>query len=124
MSSTLYPRTITLYRPTTSGSATGVQTVQEYTLAQMTRIAVGIACSIQYSVEGGRPLGDEPGDVRTRQEWAVYVPIFAASSAGLNAPGLILARDTLIDDAGAKYQIAQASWDVLGWQIRAELLAA
>jgi hypothetical protein len=118
----LYPRTVALYRPTSSGTATGVQPVQEFRLTDATEIAAAIPCSIQFKTEGGRPLTEQAGDVRTRAEWAVFIPLGPARAKGIGAPGQILGGDILVDDAGTRYQVAQPYWNSLGWQLRAELL--
>lgn len=120
----LYPRIVTISRPNTPAeSATaGVQPFQEFTLADETVIASGLAASIQFDRRGEKPKGNLPGDASKSGSWIVFISIGIANAAGLTAATSIIVRDFITDDAGVRYQVSDPYWTPLGWNIKVDRL--
>jgi hypothetical protein len=117
-------RLISIYREAVTSTA-GVQPVQEFNGAQAAPVATNVPCLIEVDRERGRPLGDVPGDIEARTTWRMFIRAGDALAAGLAAAAALRTRDMITDDAGRRFQVAQAFWHSLnGWQLRGELLEA
>lgn len=97
----LYPRTISIKRPSMPSTAgnVGYQGLGE---ARETLIASGIPASVQISSSGrnSNPVGlpsDSPGPIK----WTIMLP-----SSALPGLPLIMERDVIYDDLGRRFQVS------------------
>ncbi|HCA27555.1 MAG TPA: hypothetical protein DEP05_07965 [Betaproteobacteria bacterium] len=108
----VYPRTIAVTRPNGPG---GVGAVSYGALLPSAESAVAsaVAASIQ-QIKAKRKLAQTlPGDAANAPQWRIF----------FNLPnGAVAERDVIVDDQGARYQIAAAYWTALGYQCLCERL--
>lgn len=129
MPSLLYPRTITIRRANTVAGTTDavgdvgysgdVNSVQVASNPQgETVLFTKVSCSIE-PTSPGRPTGAGlPGDSTHHPRWTVNIP------PGQVPDGAIRDRDIFVDDQSYRYEVIQAYWTPLGWQIPALRLEA
>ena len=85
----------------------------------MTAIASGVSCSIQFKRPSGGLAARLPADVVAKSIWVIFIPL----AAGV-ANGTILDRDVITDDLGYRYQVAADYWNSLGYALGCERLEA
>lgn len=105
----MYPRTISLVRPT-QASAEGAVGYGGQTPDSEQPIAAGLSANIQLDRQGRRNRVDLPGDGNETQ-WNIFVP------ATELAKGMAKDRDVVIDDESVRYQVVAAYWNSLGYQL-------
>ena len=111
----LYPRTISVRRQGTAPQVGQVGFGGDAPV-QETVIFTSLCASIQYSTIGRGNQANLPTDSR-RSTWLIMLP--ANSPATL---GTITENDIIQDDVGKRYQVYAADYQVLGYNIRADLL--
>ena len=111
----LYPRTITVTRPTTQ-TAVGTRGYSGLKSTNETSVVTGLPASIQWDSRGKTAEAGLPGDSTGRQQWRIYIP------KGNAALGLINKDDIVTDDQGTRYQVTAPYWDSLGYSLIAETL--
>lgn len=108
----LYPRTVSVYRPTQVTGA-GVVAYGGQTPALMDSVASNLPASIQIEkVRGSEGVGLPTDSAKT--QWRVMMPA--------SVKALIQTRDVLVDDLGVRYQVAAPHRNPLGLKIICELL--
>lgn len=112
----LYPRKVTITRPTqpTGVGAVGYGGEQPSTEASV--VAAAVPASIQLAKEHGNPEANLPADAG-KTLWKVIIPL----SAGV-VEGVIQVRDIVADDLGQRYQIIAPYWNSLGHSLVCERL--
>lgn len=108
----LYPRTISISRPTQPVGVGAVGYGAELPATE-TAIASGIAASIQQKRDGKMPGAGLPGDARSTL-WRIFFN-------GL-ASGFVVDRDIITDDLGIRYQVQAAYWNSMGYNCLCERL--
>lgn len=78
----------------------------------VTVLFTGIACSIQAKQSGRKKDSALPQDAVFAPTWVIIFP--PGSSP---AKGTIRDRDIIVDDEGYRYEVAQAYWNLLGYQL-------
>jgi len=107
----LYPRTISISRPTQPTGVGAVGYGGELPATE-TAVASGVAASIQQKKEGRPPPAGLPGDARMTL-WRIF----------FNLPnGTVADRDIIADDLGIRYQVQAAYWNSLGYNCLCERL--
>ena len=107
----LFPRTITITRPT-GETAIGAVGYGGATKAAETVVIAGIAASIQARSGSSRPhAGDLPAAAPGPVTWNVYLDEDAVAN------GVIHDRDIVTDDNGERYQIDANNWTPLGYKL-------
>lgn len=112
MGSFLYPRTITITRPSADTSY-GAQPYSGLQASNESVVAEGLAAHIQIDNRMPPPLAKLPGDALSTP---VFRIIFKAAS------GLTRTGDVITDDLGSRYQVISADWGPLVTTCRAQLL--
>lgn len=112
----LYPRKITITRPTAQGGE-GKIGYGGKTQAGEDVLAEDVPCNIQLRREGQKNSTGLPGDA-TRPTYDVRIPKRAL------ALGVVHDRDLITDDEGVRYLVVGPYWDSLGYAVRVELLHA
>lgn len=106
----LYPRTVTVRRPT---AQTGVGSQAYGGLSPNAETVItSFVCSIQLAGQPGNPTG-LPSGVNA-SDYRVYNRQLAR--------GIVQDRDVLVDDLGWRYKVIAAYWDSLGPNIYARKL--
>ncbi len=117
----LYPRRITIQRQATVAGATDaiggvgysglvLSNVSSSAQAPITLFSK-IPANIQASDTGRKKDSALPGDATVAPTWRIYIP---KRSLKL---GSVRDRDIVIDDLGARYQVGQDYWNILGYQL-------
>lgn len=119
MVNVIYPRTVSIRRPKTEPGI-GVQGYGGVAPMNEIVIASGLIASIQYERVGLKNVANLPTDSR-RSTWLIIIPVSASPSL-LGTPGLITENDIVVDDLGKRYQVYAADWQVLAYNIHAQLL--
>lgn len=112
----LYPRTVTITRPTQPTGIGAVGYGGETTSAETAVVAAGVAASIQLAKDRGKPDANLPADAG-KTLWKVFIPVAAAVPLGT-----IQVRDIVTDDLGQRYQVAGPYWNSLGHNLLCERL--
>lgn len=115
MADFLYPRTITVRRPTPVAGAGGLG-YGGLLPTEETQVGRSMRAGIQYDRLGRVPQSGLPGDTVGRTLWKIFVPDAK--------PGAIQARDIIVDDFGIRYQVAADYWTSAGYQLQCERLEA
>jgi hypothetical protein len=117
MSSFLYPRTISIRRPTPP-SGVGAIAYSGETEANETVILSGLPANIQQKSGRNNRQGDTdlPANSSVQLGWRVFIP-----KASAPTPGLILNRDIVVDDTGNRYSVYGNYWNSLGYNLLCEL---
>jgi hypothetical protein len=110
----LYPRTVSIRRPTAQ-TGVGALAYSGETEANESTVATGLRASIQHRSGRGQ-RGYLPADAPNRAEFYIFIP-----KSDL-AEGATTERDIVVDDLGKRYQISAAYWNSLGYRLYAELL--
>ncbi len=110
----LYPRTISITRPTQPIGEGAVGYGAEEVSTE-TQIASGIQASIQLNKQRGKQDAGLPGDSE-KTLWKILIPPQAVAN------GVIESRDIVTDDAGLRYQVSGPYWNSLGYNLLCELL--
>lgn len=116
---TVYSRTIELRRlKSNAGSADAAIGLVGYSGAEQGSgsageivLATAVPASIDAAQTGRKRSGALPGDAVFAPTWRIYVP-----APGL-AKGTVRDRDIIVDDEAYRYEVAQASWDSLGYKL-------
>lgn len=116
MGSFLYPRVVSVSRPTVQSSA-GAQAYGGVSPVNETPIAANLPANIQLQKAIGGAEAGLPADTSKARSW-VFIPARAAAN------GLIAARDIVTDDLGVRYQVVYPGWNSLGHRLLAERLEA
>lgn len=111
----LYPRTITVTRPTKQ-TGVGAQPYGGATIATESFVVDDVPASIQQKKEGSAPAAGLPGDAVKRTSWRIFIPLAAL------ADGVIQTHDVVTDDLGVRYQVGAPYWNSLGYNLLAERL--
>lgn len=111
----LYPRTVSISRPTVPKALGAVGYVGN-TIDQEQPIAKNVQAAIQLKGGSGAPDARLPGDAVQRSLWKILVP------AGAIANGAIHVRDVITDDAEVRYAVIAPYLTPLGYQLLAERL--
>lgn len=123
MGNFIYPRTVSVARPSGTQNANGLQAVQEFRPANMTSVASGLPASVQMQRNEQTPLVGAPGNAISRGGWRIFIPLGAAWAAGVGVDTAgIQNRDVVTDDLGRSFQVTHAYNNSLGWQIQCERL--
>lgn len=112
----LYPRTVSISRPTQPDGVGAVGYGGETKVSEMA-IASGISANIQLNKQHGNQVVNLPGD-GARTLWKILMPAYQAPL------GLIQSRDIVTDDAGVRYQVVAPYWNSLGHNLLCERLEA
>ena len=107
----LYPRIISISRPTQS---TGVGAVGYggQLAATETAVASGVRASIQNKGQSSAQASGLPGDARITL-WRILFTL---------GRGTVANRDIIVDDLGIRYQVQAAYWNSLGYNCTCMLL--
>jgi hypothetical protein len=108
----VYPRTISISRPTQPNGVGAVGYGAELPATE-TPVASNVPASIQQKKEGRMPGAGLPGDAR-----ATIWRIFFNSLQN----GTVADRDIITDDLGIRYQVQAAYWNSLGYNCLCERL--
>ena len=111
MSNFIYPRIISVSRPTQT-SGIGALPYQALSSANQTVLFTDLAASIQH--RGSNQLKSGlPADANSGNQWTIL----------FNLPdGSVWERDIITDDLGKRYQVSTAYWNSLGYQCECERL--
>lgn len=112
----LYPRTISVTRPTAQASV-GRVGYGGATASTETSVASGIQASIQFDNQRTNQEINLPGNAGVSY-WRVLIPLSQAPI------GLVQTRDIITDDLGQRYQVTAPYWNSLGYNLRVERLEA
>jgi hypothetical protein len=117
----IYPRTIAVHRAKTVAGTTDAVGLTGYSGAESTTdpanpqgevvLATGIPASIQIGQAGRKKDSALPQDIVFAPTWKIFVPLSAL------AKGVVRDRDIVVDDEGYRYEVAQAYWNILGYQL-------
>lgn len=114
----IYPRVIQISRLKNVAGATDAIGLLGYSGAEQnsgpqgeTVILTDIPASIQAGPAGRKKDGSLPTDSVFAPTWKIWIP---SSSV---AQGLIRDRDIVRDDELYRYQVSQAYWNILGYQL-------
>lgn len=107
----VYPRTISISRPTQPAGIGAVGYGGELQSIE-TIIISGVPASIQQKKEGRTNAVDLPGDSRASM-WQILF---------FGALGIVQDRDVITDDLGIRYQVQGAYWNSLGYNCTCEIL--
>lgn len=121
MGSGLYPRTIEVHRTRTPAGSTDKLGLVGYSGTEQTTdpadpqgeivLFTGIPASIQASQTGRKKDSSLPQDAVWAPTWRIFVP---SSALDLYA---VRDRDIIVDDEQYRYEVAQAYWNLLGYQL-------
>jgi hypothetical protein len=120
----LYPRTVSINRQrTTSGASSNNIGLQGYSGAEQNTdpsdlqgevvLYSGLAASIQATSTGRKVDGALPADAVVKPSWYIFLAS-TMSSPPINA---IRDRDLVYDDAGYRYEVGQAEFNVTSWRL-------
>jgi hypothetical protein len=114
----IYPRIIEIHRAKTVAPAigltgySGVESSTDPANAQGEVVLfTGIPASIQAAQTGRKKGSALPQDAVFAPMWKIWVP------ANSLAKGTVRDRDVVVDDEGYRYAVAQAYWNLLGYQL-------
>lgn len=79
--------------------------------AGQTILFTAIPASIQASQMGRKKDAALPQDAVWAPTWRIFIPLIALPK------GSVRDRDIVIDDEGYRYEVAQAYWNILGYQL-------
>jgi hypothetical protein len=71
----------------------------------------GIPASIQSGRRDARKTAFLPQDIVWAPTWKIFVPLSSL------AKGTVRDRDIVVDDEGYRYEVGQAYWNILGYQL-------
>ena len=120
--SMLYPRRIEVHRlksnagPTDAavglvGYSGAEQSTDPSNPAGETVLFTDIPASIQAAQTGRKKDGALPGDAVFAPTWRIFTPKRSL------ARGSVRDRDIILDDEAYRYEVAQAYWNLLGYQL-------
>lgn len=112
MPSFLYPRTISVRRPSVDKTV-GEQPYGGLLPTNEKVIVAGIPAHIQIDRQGVRPAAGLPGDALRSMQWKI---IFKGCL------GQVQNHDIIVDDLGNRYQVIAAYWGPMTTTCLAELL--
>ena len=118
----LYPRTIEVHRLKTVAGATdnaigltGYSGAEQSTSTQDAQgeqvLFTAIAASIQAGATGRKKDSSLPQDVVYAPTWKIFIPASALAQYSVRD------RDIILDDEGYRYEVGQAYWNFLGYQL-------
>jgi len=116
--SLIYPRLANLRRrPPALGAGAGAGQYDGLQRSDETVIATDLPCNIQIDRTGRPPVTGVPGD-------PIGSPTYKFFFAGATVPAqdFILERDILEDELPRRYMVIAVEWQVIGTQVRAQLL--
>lgn len=113
MASFLFPRTITITRPSHQGGAVGKQDYGGQDRDAETTVAVDIMAGVQARGTGRSNPTDLPADP-TSYRWVIVIPM------GQVPEGDIKNGDYVTDDLGRRFRVAADYNHGLGWSLQAE----
>jgi len=112
MATLLYPRTISIARPTPP-SAVGLTPYQGVSESTETTIASGLPANVEVAAAGRNSRNNElPSDAPGPVKWVITLS--ASAVAGLL---LIMERDVIYDDLGRRFQVGAYEPTPLGARI-------
>lgn len=100
----IYPRTITITRPTRTGGK-GFTGYSGQNIEPDAPVASNIQASIQESNASGKNPAGLPGDSK-QSNWRIF---FRAAN------GLVQEHDIITDDLNVRYQVVTPYWNSLGY---------
>lgn len=109
----LYPRKVSIYRPSNQTVA-GENPYSGLANDQLTILFSSLQCAVQMRKATGTPLLGLPGGQSAK-------PIYVVLILGLKI-GDIKDRDVVVDDEGYRYQVTANYWTPLSYQITCERL--
>lgn len=123
----IYDRVVALHRiKTEAGPAAGTVGLGGYSGPEQGTgpdgevvLLTGLPCSIQKKASGKTKGAFLPGDIVSKTEWVIEIPIWAPI-----ARYQIRDRDLLIDDEGYRYDVVSNRWSVFGYQLSTVRLEA
>lgn len=115
--SLVYARTVAIHRAVVDTSV-GAGSYEGPTEANETVVLSNLPASIQQQRHIKVPDANLPSDAYNKAGFNVFLPKRAAKK------GSIVERDIVVDDLGNRYQITGAYWNILGYNLTAELLQA
>lgn len=117
----LYPRKVSVLRQATTGAGTTIigdggyagmnNTSLSSSTQGLTTLFSNIPANIQASDTGRKKDSALPGDATVAPTWRIYIPKRALKL------GSVRDRDIIVDDLGARYQVGQDYWNLLGYQL-------
>jgi hypothetical protein len=115
----IYPRLIEVHRVKSNAGATdNVVGLATYSGAEQgtgaageTVLYTGIPASIQAAQTGRKRDSALPGDAVVAPTWRIFGPLSALPK------GAVRDRDICVDDEGYRYEVGQAYWNSLGYQL-------
>ncbi len=108
----IYPRTVTITRPTPD-TGIGVRPFSAEQANQETLILANVAASIQYDSTTRKLTAGLPADIYTGSRWMMFIC----------APlGTMQDNDIITDDLGIRYQVHASYWDSFGYNAKCEKL--
>lgn len=115
----IYPRTIAVHRLKTVAGANDSIGLVGYSGAEQsttsaageTVLFTGIPASVQASQTGRKKDGNLPTDAVFAPTWRIYIPAKALAIESVKD------RDIIVDDEGYRYEVGQAYWNILGYQL-------
>ena len=118
---TIYPRLIEVRRAKTAAGAGDALGLIGYSGEEATTdptnpqgeivLLTGIPASIQASTSGRKKDASLPQDAVFAPTWKIWGPL------GVMVKGIVRDRDIVIDDEQYRYEVAQAYWNILGYQL-------
>lgn len=116
----LYPATVSVRRPNVAhgNNATSVGDqgfAGDDSVTAETAVLSNIPANISFKSKDYRNPTDLPTDSRGTI-WLITIPVTSA------ARGTILVGDIIVDDLKARYRVAAPDWQILGYQLLAEML--
>lgn len=115
----LYPRTISITRPTPVNSV-GFVGYEGDTRAAETQIATGVMANVEIAASGRNSAGGGiPSDSAGPIKWTVTLPASAVA-----ALPLIMERDVIYDDLGRRFQVSAYQPSAIGARVDAVRLLA
>lgn len=114
----IYPRLIEVHRAKTVAPAigltgySGAESSTDPADAQgETVLFTAIPASIQASQSGRKKDSSLPQDAVFAPTWKIWIPYASL------AKGSVRDRDIIVDDELYRYEVAQAYWNILGYQL-------
>jgi hypothetical protein len=114
----IYPRTIAVHRMKTVAGVTDAIGLVGYSGAEQGSgpqgedvLFTGIPASIQKGPAGRKKDGALPTDAVWAPTWRIFIPLASMDK------GNIRDRDIIVDDELYRYQVGQAYWNILGYQL-------
>lgn len=114
----IYPRLIEVHRAKTVAPAIGLtgysgaeSSIDTADVQGETVLFTAIPASIQASQTGRKKDSSLPQDAVFAPTWKIWIPYASL------AKGTVRDRDIIVDDELYRYEVAQAYWNILGYQL-------